>query len=170
RLGCLFGSRALVLDGSAKTKQDGGTGENLPANCGHELGKPEPLRPVVGAPSKEPAAVSSGNGRLHPRSRMGGLMPADRDGLTVALAQAIGRNGSARGPLAAIRREPTPYVTSFPCEIVTCRFEDGARLRLFCKYAAKDGKCSHGQRGGVGYEARVYRRILKPDRLSTPAF
>ena len=97
-------------------------------------------------------------------------MATDWDGLTAALAWAIGRNGSARGPLAAVRREPTPYVTTFPCEIVTCRFEDGARLQLFCKYAAKDGKCSHGQRGGVGYEARVYRRILKPARLSTPVF
>jgi hypothetical protein len=97
-------------------------------------------------------------------------MAPDRDGLTAALAWVVGRNGYARGPLAAVRREPTPYVTTFPCEIVTCRFEDGARLRLFCKYAAKDGKCSHGQRGGVGYEGQVYRRILKPARLSTPAF
>ena len=92
------------------------------------------------------------------------------DNLTAALTSIFGRNGSARGRPAAVHREPTPYVTTFPCEIVTCRFLDGSRLRLFCKYAAKDGACSHGQRGGVGYEAEVYRRVLKPLRASAPVF
>ena len=97
-------------------------------------------------------------------------MLPDLDSLTAALASVFNHNGSARGGLTAVRREPTPYVTTFPCEIVTCRFADGTRLRLFCKFAARDGKCSHGQRGGLSYEAEVYRQVLKPSGASAPAF
>jgi phosphotransferase family enzyme len=91
------------------------------------------------------------------------------DTLTTALTSVFSHNGHARGRLTAVDREPTPYVTTFPCEVVTCRFTDG-RLRLFCKFGARNGPCSHGQRGGVAYEAEVYRQVLKPFGASAPGF
>ena len=80
---------------------------------------------------------------------MGELMLPDLDSLTAALASVFNHNGSARGGLTAVRREPTPYVTTFPCEIVTCRFADGTRLRLFCKFAARDGNPAFAKHGFV---------------------
>jgi aminoglycoside phosphotransferase (APT) family kinase protein len=97
-------------------------------------------------------------------------MAPDRDRLTAALAWAFSRNGHARGALIRVRRDPTPYVTTFDCEIVSCRFSDGSRLRVFCKYTPQDGSCSYGQRGGIGYEAEVYRQILQPSGASVPDF
>ena len=97
-------------------------------------------------------------------------MALERNDLTVALNSVFSHNGYTRGHPTAMRRQSTPYITTFPCEIVTCRFPDGGQLRLFCKYGARDGQCSYGQRGGVGYEAEVYRQILQPSAASTPAF
>jgi hypothetical protein len=91
-------------------------------------------------------------------------------GVNTALESIFGASGSAWGRPLSMRRRATPYVTTFPCEIVTCRFPGGARLSLFCKYGAKDGMCSFGQRGGVGYEAEVYRRVLQPAGVSVPVF
>jgi aminoglycoside phosphotransferase (APT) family kinase protein len=91
-------------------------------------------------------------------------------GINTALESVFGGGGSPWGMPVSMRRRATPYVTTFPCEIVTCRFPDGGRLSLFCKYGAKDGMCSFGQRGGVAYEAEVYRRVLQPSGVSAPAF
>lgn len=89
-----------------------------------------------------------------------------RRGLTFV----FNNNGGGRGRLTVLRREQGPYATSFPCEIVRCQFEDGGKVTLFCKYAAGDGGCSYGQRGGVGYEIQVYRRVLEPSQASAPTF
>jgi len=97
-------------------------------------------------------------------------MATERNDLTLALNSVFSHNGYGRGRLKALRRKPTPYITTFPCEIVTCRFVDGGQLLLFCKYGARDGPCSYGQRGGVAYEAEVYRQILQPSGVSTPVF
>jgi Phosphotransferase enzyme family len=94
--------------------------------------------------------------------------PADR--LPEALASIFTSNDGHRGAPVAMRRLPTPYITTFPCEIVTCEFADYSRLRLFCKYAERDEKCSFGQRGGVSYEAEVYRRVLQPLGASAPIY
>ncbi|MHC4652346.1 MAG: phosphotransferase family protein [Planctomycetota bacterium] len=55
-----------------------------------------------------------------------------------------------------------------PKEIVSCRIGDGAKVRFFCKYS--DGNDSaHPHRGGIGYEAEVYRRVLGPMEAETLA-
>lgn len=96
----------------------------------------------------------------------------DKETLTRGLTSIFKGNGFAPGRLTALRRQPAIYSTSFPCEIVRCRFEDGSSLGLFCKYTDGDGEggCSHGQRGGVGYEIEVYRKVLRPCRASSPTF
>jgi len=67
-------------------------------------------------------------------------------------------------------RQRNPYASTFPSEILTCRFEDGHTVRLLCKYTAGHEHNSFGHRGGVGYEAEVYQRVLAPIGMSAPAF
>jgi aminoglycoside phosphotransferase (APT) family kinase protein len=47
--------------------------------------------------------------------------------------------------------------------------DGGDELRLFGKYGGRDHS-SFGHRGGVEYEAEVYRRILAPSALPAPRF
>jgi aminoglycoside phosphotransferase (APT) family kinase protein len=67
-------------------------------------------------------------------------------------------------------RLPNVYASTFPSEIVRCRVDDGSELQLFCKYAARHSHNAYGHRGGVAYEAAVYRYLLQPSQVSTPTF
>jgi phosphotransferase family enzyme len=90
--------------------------------------------------------------------------------LATGLASVLNHHGSRRGPLEILRRNRSRYSSTFPSEIVTCKFPEGGRLRLLCKYAGREFYTGHGHRGGVVYEAEVYRRILQPAEVSTPEF
>lgn len=72
--------------------------------------------------------------------------------------------------VTVLDREPNLYATTFPSEIVTCRLPAGSRLRLFCKYGPGHRRENYGHRGGLAYEAAVYRRVLQPLHIATPAF
>jgi hypothetical protein len=83
--------------------------------------------------------------------------------LTVGLASLL------RSQVTVLDRRPNPYTSTFPSEIVTCRVHGGGELVLFCKYAAGGHPDNvYGHRGGVAYEAAVYRHLLQPSRASTP--
>ncbi len=45
---------------------------------------------------------------------------------------------------------------------------DGSQLRLLCKYTAGCSHQSYGHRGGIAYEAEVYRHVLQRLPVSTP--
>jgi hypothetical protein len=47
---------------------------------------------------------------------------------------------------------------------------DGSKQRLFCKYSDGQANGDFGHRGGVAYEAEVYRQILQRSQTSTPRF
>ncbi len=94
----------------------------------------------------------------------------DRQTLLRGLTSVLQGDGRGRGNLILLRREQSYYATSFPCEIVRCRFEDGSKLALFCKYATGMGSDSSRDRGGVVYEIDVYRHVLQPSQPSTPTF
>jgi hypothetical protein len=89
--------------------------------------------------------------------------------LTSGLNSILNANGTRYGKVTITGREQIEE-GSFPKELVTCRVEDGRRLQLFCKYTAGYSHASHGHRGGVPYEANVYRHVLQPLRVSTPGF
>jgi hypothetical protein len=81
----------------------------------------------------------------------------------------VGLTSVLRSQVTILDRQPNSYTTSFPSEIVRCRVDDGSELLLFCKYAAGGRPDSaYGHRGGVAYEAAVYRYLLQPSRVSTP--
>lgn len=88
--------------------------------------------------------------------------------LTVGLTYVFRSNGYADGQVTIVDREPNVYASTFPSEIVTCRFDNGSELRLFCKYEAGHFQSSHGHRGGVAYEAEVYCHLLQPLAVSVP--
>jgi thiamine kinase-like enzyme len=90
-----------------------------------------------------------------------------------ALNAALASVGDNRGPVTVIDRERSPYTTTFPVELVTCRWPDGTTARLLCKYDEYDldhSSLSHGHRGGIEYEARVYTEVLRHSASKTPAF
>lgn len=113
-----------------------------------------------------PAESRRKSGRKpRPASRYPGLQA-----LTAGLQTVLGRDRRRSEVLTVLRREPNDYESTFPSEIVTCRLADGSTRRLFCKYSGGPGHYDQGLRGGVAYEAEVYRRVVQPSRTSTPRF
>jgi hypothetical protein len=95
----------------------------------------------------------------------------DKRRLTAGLTDVLRRHGTADGRVDVLARKKNPYESTFPTEIVTCRVHDaGQRLNLFIKYGTKPFDSVYGHRGDVAYEARVYRDVLEPLRMSTPTF
>src|SRR5437773_1491058 len=92
------------------------------------------------------------------------------DALERGLASALQCEDLCARSLALLAREPTPYATTFPCEIVTCRIGLGKPRRLFCKYTAGVDYTGHGHRGGVGHEIATYRNILARTSKFRPRF
>jgi Phosphotransferase enzyme family len=94
------------------------------------------------------------------------LLP-DVQTLTRDLTSVLRGQWSPDAQLIILQREPTNEGT-FPTEIVTCQRDDGATVQVLCKYTAGHSHDAHGHRGGVAYEATVYRHVLQPLAVSTP--
>jgi len=92
----------------------------------------------------------------------------DLDTLSTGLGAAVAESGVLAGELSVIARQPNIYTSTFPSEIITCRVGNGATIRMLCKYSAVAGNESYGIRGGVEYEADVYRHLLQSLDLSCP--
>ena len=71
--------------------------------------------------------------------------------------------------LQVVDRQPAVYASTFPMEVVTLRLPDGPR-RLLLKYGGAHTDNVFGHRGGVPYEAAVYREILRHLDLPAPVF
>src|SRR5690348_6838770 len=102
------------------------------------------------------------------RTSQSSLLP-DRQRLISGLTSVFG-NGPARGPLTVVHRRACDYSSTFPSEIVTCKFDGNQKRRVLCKYAQKQFYTGHGHRGGVIYEAEVYRHVLQSSQISAPTF
>lgn len=72
----------------------------------------------------------------------------------------------ATAPFTVVRRDPSGRVSTFFNEVVTCRTEAG-ELRMLLKRGGAHADPTYGHRGGVPYEAEIYRRVLEPLGLST---
>jgi hypothetical protein len=79
-----------------------------------------------------------------------------------------------------LNRSPNTRSSTFRSEIVTCRLRCG-QLTLHCKYSENqweeghtagdiDDHTAYGYRGGVAYEATVYRLVLSRIDLTRPRF
>jgi len=94
----------------------------------------------------------------------------DREALTKVLTKLLLRKTTSHATVQILKRWTFRHGSTFPVEIVSCRMPDGQSLRVFCKYEAGRSHQGHGHRGGLGYEADVYEKILDPSRCSAPAF
>ena len=84
----------------------------------------------------------------------------ETDTLTRVLTSCLGDDAKpVRLTIAARRRNP--YASTAAMEIVTCRLETGGELSLLCKYGSRQ-EHGGGHRGGVAYEAMVYRHLIGP--------
>ena len=95
----------------------------------------------------------------------GSHFPDDRH-LEAGLAAAFNTNGEG-GP-KILKRKLSPYSTTFPCEVVTCRLPGNKKMDMFCKYSAGIDYTGFGHRGGPAYELAVYREVLQPIGVSAP--
>jgi thiamine kinase-like enzyme len=87
--------------------------------------------------------------------------------LQAGLESVLEDQGFCDGKLAILSRENNTFVSTFPSEIVTCRIGNDPEVRLFFKYSADRENEAYGHRGGVGYEAKVYSRLLNSLDIST---
>src|SRR5260221_8083872 len=92
------------------------------------------------------------------------------DELKRGLAAALQSEDVRACSLTLLGREATPYATTFPCEIVTCRIGRGKPRRLFCKYTAGIEYTGHCPRGGLGDETPAYQHILPRTHKVAPRF
>lgn len=90
------------------------------------------------------------------------------DALSTELESAITIGGVLSGELKVVSRQANEFYSTFPSEVITCRFDGKREIRLFCKYSADLDHEAHGHRGGVVYEAEVYRQLLQDLDLSSP--
>jgi hypothetical protein len=84
--------------------------------------------------------------------------------LTAGLTAALG------GPVEVVGRESNVHASTFPSEVVNCRLAGGEVRWVFCKYGVGSIRHLFGHRGGVGYEAAVYRDLLAPAGVSAPRY
>ena len=94
----------------------------------------------------------------------------DGQALERVITSAATRHGISDHRLIGIERTPNAQASTFPSEILTCQFEGGATMRLFCKYMRDDGHGGHGYRPDRDYEAAVYRNVLAATTLPAPFF
>jgi Phosphotransferase enzyme family len=85
------------------------------------------------------------------------------DALTTALASVFA------APVTVLDRAPHRYASSFPAEVVRCE-TGGTEVTLLCKYEAGRRYPRFGHRGGPGYEALVYREVVRRLPLPTLTF
>ena len=83
--------------------------------------------------------------------------------------EAMLREAGVGGGVEIVGREEILGGT-FPKEVVTCRRADGTSLQVFCKYQGDASHVEYGHRGDVGYEALVYRTLLRRMHTSGPRF
>jgi hypothetical protein len=91
--------------------------------------------------------------------------------LASALAGVLGAGGGRAESVELLERRPNVYGSTFPSELIACRI-GGREYRLFCKYSGGvlDHHRRYGHRGGVGYEAAVYRAVLSQVGLPAARF
>jgi aminoglycoside phosphotransferase (APT) family kinase protein len=72
--------------------------------------------------------------------------------------------------IVLLEREVHRRMSTFPLEIVRCRLSRGHIVEVVCKYSDDQDFSDSRYRGGVAYEADVYRDILDGCELPVPGF
>jgi len=94
----------------------------------------------------------------------------DSERLTAGLKAVFRDNAYGNPRVTVLGRKPNRFESTFPSEIITCRLAGNGILSVFCKYGTSNFDNAYGHRGGVSYEAAVYKEVLAPLHTSAPAF
>lgn len=94
----------------------------------------------------------------------------DLQTLVSNLSSVLKENKATKYQVTILARESNPYASTFPSEIVTCQLAEGSTLQILCKYEAGQNHNSYGHRGGISYEAEVYKHILEQVPIRTPTY
>lgn len=89
----------------------------------------------------------------------------DSDTLNTAIENIFTEKGISFQRFSIVDRKPNKHASTSPSEIIRCDLDGGRSFHLLLKYApssvgAKHVDGSHGHRGGLSYEADVYRHVL----------
>jgi hypothetical protein len=91
--------------------------------------------------------------------------------LSRRLASTLIAGRVAGAGVAILERKPQERASTFPSEVVTFRTTDGREAVTWCKYSRGRGEPAwhraHGHRGGLNYEANVYKQVIEPLQLPT---
>lgn len=94
----------------------------------------------------------------------------DLQRLTNYINALIYRDANSADRLIITARGKNIYTSTYPSEILTCQLADGSELLMLCKYSIGYDHNMYGHRGGIPYEAEVYRQVLQQVPVPTPHF
>ena len=118
--------------------------------------------------------MKSGVAKRGPLQTPRTLLP-DVETLSACLTAAFDGHDSCGEEVRILDRKLPRMMSTSPNEVVTCQWANDSKSRVFIKYGAGQSHYSFGHRGGVAYEAEVYRRLLqslpdfRPKCLGAPA-
>jgi hypothetical protein len=92
------------------------------------------------------------------------------DRLTHALRSALPTEGMDGHRVKILARKPNIFQSSAHSEILVCRLTEGSQTQVFCKHAVSSSERHPVLKGGVSYEASVYRDVLQPLPVSHAHF
>ncbi len=92
------------------------------------------------------------------------------EAVTSVLSTIFCSGRSPHAEVVVLDRRPNVYASTFHSEVITCRLPDGSKRRVLCKHSSGFDHNCYGHRGGVPYEAEVYRSVLAGSSLTIPAF
>ena len=97
------------------------------------------------------------------------LDPGHNTTLRRVLAAVLRRRNLAGG-LQIVQTKFNDYSSTFDSYFLDCRLGDGSSLRVFWKRGGGPRYSTCGHKGGVVYEAEVFRRVLSRSQLSLPRY
>jgi hypothetical protein len=95
------------------------------------------------------------------------IAPGDPLDVSRMITQALTDSGRLFQTCTLSARRPYQGLGSLPVEILRYQLDGDREQELFCKYDAEYDRSDFSHRGGVRYEAAVYRQVLTPLSAST---
>jgi hypothetical protein len=99
--------------------------------------------------------------------RIAGSSPAaelGEDRLAHTVAELLAPDSRCGQDVLEVRREPSPFATLFPAEVLTVALRCGRTLRLFLKHAGPE-QADHPDKQRRDREVHVYERLLRHPEL-----
>jgi hypothetical protein len=93
----------------------------------------------------------------------------DEDTLAVTVAEMLSTAGGRPLQVREIRRQPSPFATLFPAEVLSVALGDGTELRLFLKHLGSE-QPEQPDKQRRDREIRVYETLLRDEGLPVPKY